>query len=390
MRREFLRPLRTRSDSHVAHPAVVVAAVALELLLWGGDGRLRGLSWPAQPWVVVAVEGTEAVILLTGGRSLKRAYLSVWLLSVAMALLFPGIEPFVGVLIVLYRLGRTGTRRSALPYAAATAVPWVVNVANAVDAGGVGVGGAAVDALLWGILTVLVWMAARYGWGLEQLAIEREAAAVQRSELALQNERMRLARELHDVVSHSVSAMILQAAGAKHAMASETPMRDVLDVIETTGTSALRELRGLLGLLRPHPDRPPEAPHQLVDIADVVTTTRACGIHVDVTESGRPGALDLDRQVVGYRVVQEGLTNVIRHRGTGGQAVVRLTWSDPTLVIEILSTGGAPSATPVGGPSGRGLEGLQARLAEVGGELTSRRNGPDEFLLRATIPTNHR
>lgn len=383
-RRLLRRPARA-----IVHPAGLVAAIGVELILWGGDTRTRLPGAPAQPVVLVAVELALAAVLLTQGRRLRGAFVLVWAATVLLGLVYPGFEPFVALMIVVYRVARTMPRRAALPYALTAVVPWGINVANAAASRRLSLVGLVIDAVLWIVVTALVWMAGRYGWGLEQLAREREAAAEQRARLAQQEERMRLARDLHDAVSHSVSAMMLQASGALAALTPEGPTREVLEAIEDTGANAMRELRRLLGLLVPTPTSASPQPvgvRDLGEIDDLVRRTRACGIEVEVRETGARIPLGTAAGEVAYHVVQEGLANVIRHGGAGGRATLRLDWGFAGLEIELVSTSDAPPATPVGGSSGRGLGGLRRRLAEVGGELESGPLDAGAFRLWAFVP----
>jgi len=382
----------------VAHPGLILAATVVELLVWGGDGRLRLSDVAPQPWLVLVSEAGLVLTLLTQARSLRRCFTIVVAVTVLLALCFVSMQAFVGVLFVLYRAAHDLPAARAWPYAVLTGAPWAANTFSAAanvspyTAGPLAV---IVTIGLWMVITVVVWMAGRYGWNLAELATAREAAAIEQGRLALQEQQLKLARDVHDVVSHSVSAMMLQAAGARHSLHPEPPIAAVLETIETTGTSAMRELRGLLSLLAPvteagtgaEPGVPPSnTGGDIAALDQVLATTRACGIEVTSSATGTPRPLDPVRSLTGFRVIQEGLTNVIRHGGVGAQAEVQLAWGALAVTITVASHSTAPPTTPIGGTSGRGLDGLAVRLGQLGGELS---HGPQEngsYLLRASLP----
>jgi len=367
---------------------LIFGALALELVLWGGDGRIR-LPGVQHAYVGVVIgEMIMAVVLLVSGRSLARGYAGIWILSVVLAGLYPGTQPFVGLLLVLFQISRLLPWRRASIFLIATAGPWTLNTVNALQNTRSGSLGAFVDGLLWSAMTVVVWMIARYVRGQEELARAREQAAIRSIRLAIQEERMRLARELHDVVSHSVSAVILQAAGARNSLKPDPAVARVLEAIETTSTSAARELRGLLGLLGPAtaPSGGDVPSPSITDLSDLLTSTRACGIDVTVEVAGTPVPIDERRNVTAYRVVQEALTNVIRHAGTGSRATVELSWSPSQLDLMITSIASAPPQMPIGGTSGRGLTGLRQRVEEVGGELKTTPIQGNGYQVSARIP----
>lgn len=382
------RRLLARPPGAIAHPILVIAALALEVLLWGGDAGTRVPGLSPEPWGVPVGLMIMAAVLLLSARSLTRTYWVVWALSLAMALLYPGIEPFVGLLLVVFRIARSLPRRRAILYAAGTAGPWAMNTINAVHNGRTDLTGAFIDVLLWATLTVVVWMIARYVRGQEELARAREAAAIRSIQLAIQEERLRLARELHDVVSHSVSAVILQAAGARQSLQPDPAVGRVLEAIESTSTAAARDLRGLLGLLGPATSESgsDEPGPRIDDLSDLLASTRACGIEVALETRGTPAPFDERRHLTAYRILQEALTNVIRHGGAGSRAAVEVLWSESSLQLVVTSVAVSPPATPVGGTSGRGLTGLRQRIEEIGGSLESGPVGQAGYRLAASIP----
>lgn len=234
---------------------------------------------------------------------------------------------------------------------------------------------------------ILIWGVGRLMYNAE---IRGEQDRKQQTAAAVRAERLYLARELHDIVSHSVSAMILQAAGAKTLASAENgQVKAALEVIETTGIEAMVELHRLLGLLRaadPMDDRDEtSAPASLQDLEALVSSTRASGVDVEVMVEGHPAELDRSVGLTAYRIVQEALTNTIKHAGRGASALVHLRWDSAYLRLTIRDRTGFGAQERAELSSGHGLAGLTERVILVGGTMEA---GPvaDGFLVRAQLP----
>jgi signal transduction histidine kinase len=212
-----------------------------------------------------------------------------------------------------------------------------------------------------------------------RLEEERE----ERARTAAAEERARIARELHDVVAHSVSVMVVQAQAVQRVLDGEQgPARDLLGSIETTGRQALVELRRLLGLLR-HSEEPELAPQpSLRQLDDLIEQVREAGLPVRLLVEGEPAPLAPGIDLSAYRIVQEGLTNALKHAGPA-QARVTVRYSPSDLQLEIADdgTGVAGSAG-----SGEGLLGMRERVALYGGELVSGRGDDGGYVVRARLP----
>ena len=239
------------------------------------------------------------------------------------------------------------------------------------------------------------------GWLLER---EREVAA----RTAVDDERARIARELHDIVSHNVSLMIVQAAAAREVMATlPAAAAEALTAVEGAGRDTMTELRHLLGLLAPPADggEPaddgPETNRADLDglapqpslrrLSALVDRIAFAGLPVDVRIAGEPRPLPSGIDVTAYRIVQEALTNALRH-GAGGKAEVTIRYAPRSLRVEVLNTGpsvltGDPPRRPRDG-AGRGLIGLRERVAVYGGDLDARRRLGGGYRVRARIPVD--
>jgi len=234
------------------------------------------------------------------------------------------------------------------------------------------------------------------GWLLER---EREAAA----RTAVDAERARIARELHDIVSHNVSLMIVQAAAAREVLATlPDEAAEALAAVEGAGRDTMTELRNLLGLLAPPADgeEPADgapgaglAPQpSLSRLSSLIDRIAFAGLPVDVRIAGDPRPLPTGIDVTAYPIVQEALTNALKH-GSGGKAEVTIRYAERSLRVEVLNSGpsvltgaGLRASPRNGNGAGRGLLGLRQRVAVYGGDLDARRRLGGGYRVRARIP----
>jgi signal transduction histidine kinase len=208
---------------------------------------------------------------------------------------------------------------------------------------------------------------------------EYEAASVR----AIEAERARIAAELHDVVTHNVSVMVVQAGAARLAVASSPDeATDALRAVEASGRTAIAELRTLLGVLSPPGHRAELRPQPgLGELEELVSRVCAAGLSVDLLVEGTPQPLPPGADLAAYRVVQEALTNVLRHAGRAATSVL-VHWGE-NLVITVSNTGGPGLRA---GTTGRGLLGLQERLSLYGGELDAGPRPGGGWQVRAVMP----
>jgi signal transduction histidine kinase len=226
----------------------------------------------------------------------------------------------------------------------------------------------------------------RLAAALEETARQLELEREDRARAAVLDERVRIARELHDLVAHSVSTMVVQA-GAARRMVRDRPgeARDAALAIEGTGREALGELRGLLGVLRRGDEELALAPQPTLQRIDaLVEGARATGLEVDLRIEGDPGLLPRGEELAAYRIVQEALTNVMQHAGQARAEVV-LRYLNDRLEIEVADDGIAPAN---GGPAheGHGLVGMRERVALYGGTLEAGRAPDGGWSVRARLP----
>ncbi|MBN6051785.1 hypothetical protein JYK22_07545 [Nonomuraea sp. RK-328] len=219
---------------------------------------------------------------------------------------------------------------------------------------------------------------------------EMRRAQEQAMREAAQAERSRIAGELHDVVTHNVSVMVIQAGAARKVMdAHPEQTRQALVAIEASGRAAMAELRNVMGLLAGSESAAGAGdglePQPGLDRLDgLIERVRAAGVAVDVTVSLPEGPLPAGVDLAAYRVVQEALTNTMKH-AAGAAAAVTIGHRGGSLEIEVTDTGGTPSAQSRTG-AGRGLIGLRERVALYGGTLEAAPRAGGGFRLRADIP----
>ncbi|MBA2348867.1 MAG: sensor histidine kinase [Solirubrobacterales bacterium] len=206
---------------------------------------------------------------------------------------------------------------------------------------------------------------------------------------AVADERRRIAREMHDLIGHSVSVMVVQAGGARRIL-DHDPARAIEAAarVEETGRAALVEMRRLLGMLGP--DDPAQLAPQpsLDDLDTLVERARTAGVALATSIEGAPRPLPAGAELAAYRVVQEALTNVVKH-GRSGDARLIVRWADDALELWVSDDGRDEDhamAGPSLGGSGHGLVGMQERVRAYGGEVVAGPRAGGGFEVRARIP----
>jgi signal transduction histidine kinase len=384
------------------------------------------LTTPLRPWHWVAIDAgiamLFAVVLLVGstrpayGIPLWVAYLVAlastlpaavrrfWPLpvlgvvlagSVAAMAIGTGKDPSVAVAFVLYLVAlRYPRRMSAAVLASALAL-----TAAGTAAGGAAlgrnqtsvvaarfVGSAVVLTAAW-VIGVAVRQQRAYTAGLREQAERRVLAQLAEGRRAAAEERLRIARELHDVVAHSLSLIAVQAgvgnyvAGARPAEAARA-----LASIEATSRDALREMRRLLGVLRDESAGTDLAPaHGLADVGQLITGTADAGVRVQLEIRGDQRPVPPGVDLAAYRIIQEALTNVVKHAGTTASRVV-VTYADDAICLEITDDGhGAPVGAVAAG-AGHGIAGMRERAGLFGGEFTAGPLPRRGFRVAARLP----
>ncbi len=214
----------------------------------------------------------------------------------------------------------------------------------------------------------------------DRLELEREAA--------LHAERARIARELHDIVTHSVSVMVLQTGAARQILGRDEQRAEaLLESVETSGRSALDELRRLLGLLSDDELGAPLTPQPGIDeIPGLVEQIKQTGLPVELCVEGESRVVSPGLAVAVYRIIQEALTNVLKHAGRASSTRVVLRWGEAAFELEVVDRGAVPPNTRPELSAGRGLAGMRERAAMYGGTFEARPGPGNGYSVRASIP----
>ena len=230
-----------------------------------------------------------------------------------------------------------------------------------------------------------------YYASLEDRAARLEAERDAQVQIAAAAERARIARELHDVIAHNVSVMVVQADGASYALDTEPARaREALAAISGTGRQALAEMRRLLGVLRREGDvaSSERAPQPGIgELGELLDQARGAGLPVSFTVEGDPQPLPGGVALAAYRIVQESLTNTRKHAGPVVSASVLLRYSPDAVVLTISDDGwGDLGGTALPGAPGHGLTGMRERVAVYGGSVTAGPRSGGGFEVVATLP----
>jgi signal transduction histidine kinase len=366
----------------------VALAIALTVLALSGTNpnhvRLDALSVPllilqTLP-VAVRRRNPMRILIVTG--------LAITFYSL---LGYPQSNGQFGVFLAFYTVAANEPRRRATVAAAITAAGILVSLASYAAFSSAGWTASLTGTYLSFGLAWLIGDNLRvrraYTRQLEDRAIELERDREEKAAQAVTEERARIARELHDVVAHHVSVMVVQAAGARR-IADKDPAaaRMALEAVEAAGRTALTEMRRMLEVLRA--DDPGMGPQPgLAELERLISQVRDVGLPVELNVEGNACCLPAGMDLAAYRIVQEALTNTVKH---GGKATARVNvrYSDDNLEIEVIDDGrGAAApllATEASG--GHGLIGMKERVALYGGELQTGPILPGGYRVFARLP----
>ncbi len=366
----------------------IAAAGLTALAVWGPNG-LVGATVSLPAWLLALLPPLMGVALALR----RRAPLLMWTLMSAGVVLqelvtrqSPQNLAFLLVLFAgAYALGAYASVRRAAVGLAISAV-LLLATAGVLLAFWRHPGGAALG--LFSIPLLACWLAGvvvRARRLSADIAV-RNAALERQAEQAAATERARIARELHDIVAHHLSVVVLQAAGAQ---ASGKPAGPALEKIENSARHALADTRRLLGVLRDTGEDSGLAPQPGISELDALAgTVRAGGLPVNLVIDGDPAGLPAAVDVSVYRVVQEALTNVLKHAGPA-RADVRIGCVKDAVTIEVTDNGtGVPASQPSVG--GHGLAGMRERVAVFGGELRAGPRPDGGFAVQARLPLGDR
>jgi signal transduction histidine kinase len=379
-----------------------------------GDARVAGAADAA---LAIVLAATAVVPVLAGvpafGRplwlgvvlalvsTLPLAWRRRWPIPVATVLLFAtgvdliaaaphegALQPFVALVLAGYTVGSRSEGRFALVLPAGLALAalpvFVIGLSDNQSVGN------EITSYVW---LVAAWVIGRVVRGMRLKSHELEVAnavlAEQRemaAQAAVTVERGRIAREIHDVIAHNVSMMVVQASAAERVLRADEPeVRSALETIAGTGRQTVHEMRHLLGVLRTVDDGTAERSPQpgLDDLGDLAEGLGRSGMSVSWRVEGRPQPLPRALDLSAYRIVQEALTNSMKH-ARGGHAEVVVRYGDAALDLDIRDSGGVRHDNH-GGGGGHGILGMRERAALFGGAVTAEPTA-EGFRVTATLP----
>ena len=379
--------LRQILVGHGLDALIVVTAVWTAVGTAGRDDP----SAPSGAMAVLEVVVIAAVILtlLLRGRFPFAAPASLWLASIALSFLDDRLitgqggiyVAGVGAAILLGNLRSEAHARIGLAIVVGGAAIVVYNDPTS------GVG----DVFFTSLSFAIAWL---IGYALRErtertVAAEERAARAERdreaaARVAVAEERGRIARELHDVVAHAVGVMVLQVGAVRHRMpTADTETREALENVEKAGRTALAEMRRLLGAMRRDDEQAELAPQPgVADLDRLLDDVRAAGLAVRLRVHGDPVALPPGLDLSAYRIVQEAVTNTLKH-AQAHHADVEVTYQPADLLVEVRDDGQGPSASD---GLGHGLVGMRERVKIFGGDMSVGAAPGGGFLVRVRLP----
>jgi signal transduction histidine kinase len=352
-------------------------------------GEAAGQASRGPEWFLPFVVLLMALPLLLVGRFPFAAPVATVLVGVVIALASGGrtisdsLTAFFLLFLVAWLFGRLDIRSAVAGLLLLFGAVVVVDA----SADEVTVGDIAFPLVLLGLFwaaSVFVHSREQHAREVEQRAARAELEQEEATARAVDEERQRIARELHDVIAHSVSQMTVQAGAVRRVLLPEQEReRRALESVEATGREALTEMRRLVGLLRDRGEVPDLAPQPSLRALDVlIGTVREAGLLVDLEVQGRERDLPPGVDLSAYRLLQEALTNSLKHAGSA-RAWVTLRWLDDELELEVADSGRS-DGTPTG--AGQALAGMRERVALCGGTLETGPRDGGGFVVRCHLP----
>jgi signal transduction histidine kinase len=388
---QAVRRLLGGDPGNVGDALIGIAGAGLIAVAAWGSPRLIGSEAVAGPsWLLALLPLLMGAPLVLRRRAPLLMWLTIWA-SVTLLFLFAdnslrGLAFTFVLFAAAYALGAHATFRRAVAGLVLTA-PVIAVISHRGELALTfpqGEQGGHAGVTLAVLQLLAFWLAGVFVHARRQaVSMAAHSAALQRqAEQATAAERARIARELHDIVAHHLSVIVLQAAGAR---ASGKPAGTTLEKIENSARQALAETRRLLGVLRDPDEETGLAPQPGIgDLGALAASVQAAGLPVNLVIDGDRAAVPAAVDVSAYRIVQEALTNVLKHAGPA-RADVTIGCAQDTVTIEITDNGiGEPG--PLTPADGHGLAGMRERAAVFGGELAAGPQAGGGFAVRARLP----
>ena len=393
-------PWQRYADDHIRTVDTMTAALLFACFMFGGEIRLPDDGQPDAVWATIALGAVACGALLRHRRYPRTVVVVTTLCCAGATALGHLITPLLlgPVMLALYRLAVDTSRRTARAYFFASLAS-LVTTALLIDPVDHPWPLKTVSPATWLLLPVVAGNAVRlrraYFEAVQARAEYAERSREEEARHRVAEERMRIARELHDVVAHHLALANAQAGTAAHlARTHPAQVQTILSDLAGTTSSALRELKATVGLLRQRddPDAPLAPSPGLGQLAELTDAVGSAGLAVHVTTEGTPRPLTAGVDLTAYRIVQEALTNVTKHAAAKA-AHVRLVYGQDQLTIAVTDDGTSTVPADPAPGHGFGLIGMRERARSVGGALQAghRREGGYEVTTRLPLyPTAQR
>lgn len=365
--------------------ALVVALVVDMFLFSGVFGDRAPVPVPYR--IILPLYGLATLVPLYWRRQRPLlVFWSVWVLALAARLIFDDFHPTVGLLVALVAVAHGVGEGAALPAFLGS----LGCSAFAVQEAGKNGGGQAMLVAGFGylVLHLAAWLLGRWRGHADRrvLEVERQRGEVERR--ATESERARIAHELHDIVSHTVTVMTLQAAGASRLVRTDAHRAErALKEIERCGVDAVEELHRMLAVLAPVDGREDDGAVTGRTLDALLVPVRQAGLDVELRHEGRPRRLDPRVGLAARRMLQECLTNALKHAGPTASTSVDVRWHPGSL--ELVVSNDIPArgngVAPAG--SGSGLAGVRSRVEDIGGTVRVR-HGRDRHTVAVVLPVH--
>lgn len=370
---------------------LVVTAVLVAGAVAEANGTSHGRPFlphpPVAAYALVAVAGLALV-------ARRRAPIATLVVSLSAVVAYTGLgyvngSAAVAPMIALYAVATAGNLRRSLILGAGTLVALVAASAafqpSSLGTGGIPVFPFVIAATLFAGVAVANRRA--YVSSVEERALLAEQTREEESRRRVDVERLRIARELHDVVAHSIAMINVQSGVAAHVIDDRPDQaKEALVAIKGASKDALRELRGILDVLRSADDTDLTSPAPgLAEVEVLVDAANRAGLRATVVTTGAPQALPAVVDLAAYRIVQESLTNALRYAGPASVSVA-LCYQPGHLVVEVSDDGRGPGEPAGAGGGGHGIIGMRERAAAVGGTFHAGARPQGGFAVRASLP----
>jgi signal transduction histidine kinase len=391
LRADVFRSSRRDTGRVTGRPQTVDVALAAliglgcSLEVWGPSGF--GSTHMTGPRAAVYVSYMVAVLALVFRRRVPLASTLVVVSALALEWLVFGSPEGFGVFVTLvlagYSVAANSSRGRALVglgALAAAAATWTLRDPTQTTVRG------HVSQLGWMLPVAIAWLVGAYVRELRERASRAEREREERAAAAAASERARIARELHDIVAHNVSVMVVQAEAADEMLERDKPerARAPIRTIEETGRAALTDMRRLLGLLRDGDEARPLGPRPgIANLELLLSKVREAGLPVELMVEGEPQPLPPGVDLSAYRIVQEALTNALKYAGQA-RAHVLIRYAPGALELEVIDDGAGGKN---GGPeAGHGLAGMRERVGLFGGEFEAGPGSEGGYRVCARLP----